>query len=104
MIDGSGTVRDAQEGSQRLALASRFGMAMKVDVPYSMVSEVAELSDGRRIAWPTRGPGRIGGRVGGRIWRYELEATEGGTLVRESWDISQESALTKRWPRLQREV
>jgi hypothetical protein len=28
--------------------------------------------------------------VGGRIWRYELESVEGGTLVRESWDISQE--------------
>jgi hypothetical protein len=28
--------------------------------------------------------------VGGRIWRYELEPVEGGTLVRESWDISQE--------------
>jgi hypothetical protein len=33
--------------------------------------------------------------VGGRIWRYELEPVEGGTLVRESWDISQESAFTK---------
>jgi hypothetical protein len=28
--------------------------------------------------------------VAGRIWRYELEPVEGGTLVRESWDISQE--------------
>jgi hypothetical protein len=28
--------------------------------------------------------------IGGRIWRYELEPAEGGTLVRESWDISQE--------------
>ncbi len=33
--------------------------------------------------------------MGGRIWRYELEPTDGGTLVRESWDISQESPLTK---------
>ena len=28
--------------------------------------------------------------VGGRIWRYELIPQDGGTLVRESWDISQE--------------
>jgi len=33
--------------------------------------------------------------VGGRIWRYELEPVDGGTLVRESWDISQESRITK---------
>ena len=28
--------------------------------------------------------------IGGRIWRYELIPQDGGTLVRESWDISQE--------------
>ena len=27
---------------------------------------------------------------GGRIWRYELEPVDGGTRVRETWDISQE--------------
>jgi uncharacterized protein YndB with AHSA1/START domain len=31
-----------------------------------------------------------GARRGGRIWRYELEPVEGGTLVRETWDISHE--------------
>ena len=32
-----------------------------------------------------------GGLVGGRIWRYELEpAADGGTLVRETWDVSQD--------------
>ena len=38
---------------------------------------------------------RIGKFVGGRIWRYELEPVDGGTLVKESWDISQESAATR---------
>jgi hypothetical protein len=32
----------------------------------------------------------LGKLVGGRIWRYELEPVDGGTRVRESWDISQE--------------
>ncbi len=41
------------------------------------------------------GPTRIGKFVGGRIWRYELEPVDGGTLVRESWDITQESAATR---------
>jgi Polyketide cyclase / dehydrase and lipid transport len=59
------------------------------------VSTVVEFEENRRIAWQTRGPGRIGRLGGGRIWRYELEPVAGGTLVRETWDISQEAALTK---------
>ena len=94
-IDGSGTVREAKAGSERLALGSRFGMDMKMGMPYSMESTVIELEPNRRIAWQTRGPGRIGSRVGGRIWRYELEPGDGGTLVKESWDITQESPFTK---------
>lgn len=91
-IDGSGTVREAKEGSQRLALGSRFGMDMKMGMPYSMVSEVVEFEENRRIAWQSRSPlGFLKPLVGGRIWRYELEPVEGGTLVRESWDIRQEA-------------
>jgi len=94
-IDGSGSVREAKGGSQRLALGSTFGMSMKLGIPYSMVSTVVEYEENRRLAWQTRGPTAIGRHFGGRIWRYELEPVEGGTLVRESWDISQESAMTK---------
>ncbi len=90
-IDGSGTVRDAKSGAERLALGSKFGMSMKAGIPYSMVSEVIEFEEDRLIAWQTRPPiGPLGKLVGGRIWRYELEPTEGGTIVRESWDITQE--------------
>ncbi len=94
-IDGSGTVVEAKTGSERLALGSRFGMSMKMGIPYSMVSEVVEFEEDRRIAWQTRGPGWIGQHVAGRIWRYELEPVDGGTRVRESWDIRQESTLSK---------
>lgn len=94
-LDGSGTVRDAKGPGGRLGLGSSFGMSMKMGVPYSMVSTVIEFEENRRIAWQTRGPGRIGRLAGGRIWRYELEPVEGGTLVRESWDISEESAATR---------
>jgi hypothetical protein len=92
-IDGSGTVRDSKEGSQRLALGSRFGMSMKMGLPYSMTSEVVELETDRLIAWQTRGGGRVGRHLGGRIWRYELRPVPGGTEVHESWDIRQESRL-----------
>jgi hypothetical protein len=90
-IDGSGTVRDASEGSQRLALGSKFGMSMKAGLSYSMVSTVVEFEENRRLAWQPR-PSLSFMRwfAGGRIWRYELEPQEGGTLVRETWDITQE--------------
>jgi uncharacterized protein YndB with AHSA1/START domain len=91
-LDGSGTVVGAKHGSQRLALGSRFGMSMKAGMSYSMVSTVVEFDEPRLIAWQTRGPGNLGG---GRIWRYELEAVPGGTLVHESWDITRESVLSK---------
>lgn len=95
-IDGSGTVRDAKAGSQRLALGSRFGMSMKLGLPYSMVSTVVEFEENRRIAWQTRPLGFLAKFGGGRIWRYELEpAADGATVVRESWDISQEAAFSK---------
>jgi len=94
-IDGSGTVRDPRGKVERLRLGSAFGMSMVMGVPYAMESTVIEFEEGRRLAWQTRGPTRIGKLVGGRIWRYELEPDDGGTLVRESWDLSQESRLTK---------
>ena len=94
-IDGSGTVRAARGEPDRLRLNSTFGMSMRMGVPYSMVSTVVEYENNRLLAWQTRGPTKIGQYVGGRIWRYELEPVDGGTLVRESWDISQESRITK---------
>jgi uncharacterized protein YndB with AHSA1/START domain len=90
-IDGSGSVRAPKEGSQRLSLGATFGMSMRIGVPYSMVSTVVEFEDNRRIAWQSHLPGPLGRRLsGGRVWRYELEPVDGGTRVRESWDISQE--------------
>jgi uncharacterized protein YndB with AHSA1/START domain len=90
VIDGSGTVRDAKGESQQLQLGSKFGMKMKMGLPYSMESEVIEYEVNRCIAWQTR-PHGIGKHLGGgRIWRYDLEPVAGGTRVRESWDISQE--------------
>jgi len=90
-IDGSGTVKKADPGGPRhLVLGSSFQMAMKAGIGYSMVSTVIEYEENRRIAWQSRPPGLMGRFTGGRIWRYELEPREDGTLVRESWDISED--------------
>jgi len=94
-IDGSGSVRDPRGEPERLVLGTRFGMSMRIGVPYAMVSTVVEYEENRRIAWQTRGPTSLGRYFAGRIWRYELEPADGGTLVRESWDLSQESPITK---------
>ncbi len=94
-IDGSGTVRDAKGEPERLVLGSTFGMSMRMGIPYSMRSTVIEYEENRLLAWQTRVPAPVGRFVGGRVWRYELEPVEDGTRVRETWDITDESALTK---------
>ena len=92
-FDGSGTVDHSTLESQPLELGSKFGMAMRgrpesLFLPYRTTNTVIEFEPDRRIAWKTTmGPG---GLIGGRIWRYELSPTEGGTLVRETWDVSQD--------------
>ena len=94
-IDGSGSVRQAKGEPQRLRLGSRFGMSMRLGIPYGTVNTVVEYEENRRLAWQTFPHVPLGRYFAGRIWRYELEPVEGGTLVRESWDITRESPLTK---------
>jgi uncharacterized protein YndB with AHSA1/START domain len=90
-IDGSGAVKQAKaDAPQRLALGSTFGMSMRLGIPYSMVNTVIEFEDNRRIAWQARPPGFVGRFSAGRIWRYELEPVEGGTRVKETWDLSED--------------
>lgn len=90
-FDGSGTVQDPVGDPGPLVLGSTFGMAMKAGARYRMVNEVVEFEPDRLIAWQPRPDYAVGRAIaGGRIWRYELEPVAGGTLVRETWDVSQE--------------
>jgi uncharacterized protein YndB with AHSA1/START domain len=90
-FDGSGTVDHSAQSSQPLTLGSKFGMSMRgrpesLFLPYRTTNTVIEFEADRRIAWKTTmGPL---GLIGGRIWRYELEPVGGGTLIRETWDVS----------------
>lgn len=78
-IDGSGTVVAAVE-SQQLRLGSRFGMKMRMGLPYRIGNEVVEFEQDRRIAWR---------HMGHHVWRYELTPLpDGGTEVTESFDWS----------------
>jgi uncharacterized protein YndB with AHSA1/START domain len=84
-FDGSGTLRGTSKPSRPLSLGTRFGMSMHMGVGYKTSNEVVEFEPNRRIAWRTTG---AKGLIGGRVWRYELQPVEGGTLVRETWDIT----------------
>jgi uncharacterized protein YndB with AHSA1/START domain len=86
-IDGSGTVVGTEQESEPLVLGSTFGMSMHAGVGYKTSNTVIEFEQDRRIGWQTTG---LHGIIGGRIWRYELTPTEGGTLVRETWDVSRD--------------
>ena len=92
-FDGSDSVRDPKNAPDRLSLGATFDMAMHMGLPYTMVNEVVEFEEGRKIAWQPRPKARLARGLGGRIWRYEHEAVAGGTRVRESWDITQEKGL-----------
>jgi uncharacterized protein YndB with AHSA1/START domain len=91
-FDGSDSVKHAMQASVPLSPGATFGMAMRgrketLFLPYRTTNTVIEYEPDRRIAWKTTA---MGGLAGGRIWRYELTPADGGTLVRETWDVSQD--------------
>lgn len=94
-FDGSGTVQQARSKGRRVGLGDSFGMDMRWGVPYATRNVVREFEDGRRIAWQTLAPAPLHLLFTGRTWRYELEPAEGGTFVRETWDVSTERPLTR---------
>lgn len=77
-FDGSGSVQQHRGGApERLSRGARFGMDMKIGLPYKITNEVVEFEEGRRIAWR---------HYGHHVWRYELEPVDGGTKVTETFD------------------
>jgi len=77
-IDGSGSVKAAKiNAPERLSLGAKFGMDMKIGLPYKITNEVVEFEEGKQIGWR---------HFGGHIWRYILEPVEGGTKVTEQFD------------------
>ena len=79
-ISGDGTVKGALAGPERLGEGDRFGMKMRLGVPYRIKSKVVEFEENRRIAWA---------HIGGHRWRWEVEpAGDGTTRVTETFDMS----------------
>ncbi|GAA0618649.1 dimethyladenosine transferase [Kribbella sandramycini] len=79
VISGDRTVRDAMTGAAVLGPGDRFGMAMRIKVPYRVTSRVVEFEQDRLIAWC---------HFFGHRWRWELEPIgPGQTRVRETFDL-----------------
>jgi uncharacterized protein YndB with AHSA1/START domain len=78
-LSGDGTVKGSRTGDEELSMDSRFGMKMKVGVPYRVSSKVVEFEQDHLIAWC---------HFGGHRWRWELEPADGGTQVTETFDMS----------------
>ncbi|MCW2607637.1 MAG: dimethyladenosine transferase [Frankiales bacterium] len=76
-VDGSGTVKGRLRGPARLSRGARFGMRMRLVVPYAITNTVVEFEEGRRIAWR---------HLGRHVWRWELAAVPEGTRVTETFD------------------
>lgn len=79
VIDGSGTVSGGLSGPDRLKKGAKFGMRMRIGLPYVIRNTVVEFEEGRLIAWR---------HFHGHRWRYELRSVDGGTEVTETFDWS----------------
>jgi len=79
-MDGSGMIRRCLAGPARLRLGSEFVMAMRLwGIPYRVRNRVVEFEENRLIAWRHFEP---------QHWRFELDPTETGTRVTETFDYS----------------
>ena len=88
-FDGSGTVNKALRAPERLYLGAKFGMAMKIRIPYRITNEVVAFEEGKLITWK---------HFGGWTWSYQLKSLgENLTEVTEVFDLNPATALGKWW-------
>ena len=50
-FDGSGTIEKRVSGPVRLHLGAKFGMAMKIKVPYRITNTVVAFEESKKITW-----------------------------------------------------
>lgn len=80
LFDGSSTVQGALSGPERLFLGAKFGMEMKIKVPYRITNEVIAFEENRLITWR---------HLMKWTWSYELvDLDNGSTQVTETFDAS----------------
>jgi hypothetical protein len=89
LFDGSGSLQGLISGPDRLYLGAKFGMAMKIKVPYRITNKVVTFEDGFKISWC---------HLMKWTWSYELqELGQGQVRVTERFDAHSAPRLAKRW-------
>lgn len=88
-FDGSGTVKDAISGPERLFLGATFSMSMKIKVPYRIKNTVVAFEENKKISWC---------HLMKWTWTYELQDLgNGSTQVTESFDASNIPVISRWW-------
>lgn len=78
LFDGSNSVKGLNWGPEKLSLGAKFGMRMKIEIPYRVTNYVTEFEPDKLIAWR---------HLGKWVWRYELtDLGNGKVRVVESFD------------------
>jgi uncharacterized protein YndB with AHSA1/START domain len=89
LFDGSGTVKNAISGPERLFLGATFSMSMKIKVPYRIKNTVVAFEENKKISWC---------HLMKWTWTYELEDLgNGSTQVTESFDASNIPTIAMWW-------
>jgi uncharacterized protein YndB with AHSA1/START domain len=88
-FDGSGTVKNAVSGPERLFLGATFSMSMKIKVPYRIKNTVVAFEENKKISWC---------HLMKWTWSYELlDLGNGSTQVTETFDASNIPAFATWW-------
>ena len=88
-FDGSGTVKDAISGPERLFLGATFSMSMRIKVPYRIKNTVVAFEENKKISWC---------HLMKWTWTYELQDLgNGSTQVTESFDASNIPVISRWW-------
>ncbi|CAB4777309.1 unannotated protein [freshwater metagenome] len=89
LFDGSGTLQGSISGPVRLYLGAKFGMAMKIKVPYRITNTVVAFDEGRNISWC---------HLMKWTWNYELvDLGNGKTQVTEKFDATDIPWFAAKW-------
>ena len=88
-FDGSGTIEKSISGPERLYVGAKFGMAMKIKVPYRITNTVVAFEENKKITWC---------HLMKWTWSYELhDLGNSTTQVTEIFDGSSLPAFSRWW-------
>jgi uncharacterized protein YndB with AHSA1/START domain len=89
LFDGSSTLQGSISGPVRLHLGAKFGMAMKIKLPYRITNTVVAFEEGKKISWC---------HLMKWTWCYELEDLgDGRTQVTEIFNARDIPWFASKW-------